>query len=254
MSSCYSIGHMPTSAADVTILFDNEASTPGLTALWGFAALIEIGALRILFDTGSNGRVLLRNMAALGLRSDALDMLFLSHAHWDHSGGIDSVLELNERITVVLHDGFSLHFIEDLRRLCGEVIVVGADPKELAPGVFSTGRLDGPPAEHGMVLDVGGISATVAGCAHPGVERIVASGGALLGRPVDWAIGGFHLLATEPPEVDRRIHRLRALGVTNVVPTHCTGEAAQHAFRAAYGEHCHTGGVGRRFALAAPQL
>jgi 7,8-dihydropterin-6-yl-methyl-4-(beta-D-ribofuranosyl)aminobenzene 5'-phosphate synthase len=240
-----------TVAPRITTLFDNESCVAGLTPLWGFAALIETSTARVLFDTGSNGRVLLRNMAALGIADKALDMLFLSHAHWDHIGGLDSVLELNPGITVALHQGFSVHLINDLRGLCGEVIVVGPEPRELAPGVFSTGRLDGPPPEHGMLLDLGGVTAAITGCAHPGVERIVAAGVALLEKPIHWAVGGFHLLSADRLGIDHSVARLQALGVTDVAPTHCTGEAAQEAFRAAYGEHCHAGGVGRAFALAA---
>ncbi|WP_373507395.1 MBL fold metallo-hydrolase [Thiocapsa sp.] len=87
----------------LAILFDNEPGLPGLTSLWGFAALIRVGGRTILFDTGSNGRVLLKNMAALGLAAESLDLLFLSHIHWDHIGGWDSILELNPRATVVVH-------------------------------------------------------------------------------------------------------------------------------------------------------
>ena len=236
-----------TATPHVTILFDNESRVAGLMPLWGFAALIDTGTTRILFDTGSNGRVLLKNMAALGVASTALDILFLSHAHWDHTGGIDSVLELSQDLTVVLHEGFSAHFIDDLRELCRDVMVVGAEPRQLAPGVFSTGRLDGPPPEHGILIELGDVTAAITGCAHPGVERIVEAGVALLGRPIDWVIGGFHLLSTERIGIERCVASLRALGVTDVVPTHCTGEAAQDVFRAAYSDHCHGGGIGRVF-------
>jgi 7,8-dihydropterin-6-yl-methyl-4-(beta-D-ribofuranosyl)aminobenzene 5'-phosphate synthase len=67
----------------MTILIDNYPGVPGLDALWGFAAVFQMPRLTVLFDTGSNGRVLLRNMAALGVEPASIDLLFLSHAHWD---------------------------------------------------------------------------------------------------------------------------------------------------------------------------
>lgn len=237
-----------TTAPRLTVLFDNRpssASPAGLTSLWGFSALVETGERTILFDTGSNGRVLLKNMALLQLSPAAVDMVFLSHTHWDHMGGLDSVLELNPDVTVVLQEDFSARLIRDLRILCREVVIVGAEPRRLAPGVFSTGMLPSRPPEQGMVMEIGDVTAAFSGCAHPGIERIVERGVSLIGRPVRWAIGGFHLGGSSGAEIERTIRALRDLGVTDVVPTHCTGDAAVAAFGRAYGAHCLSGGAGR---------
>jgi 7,8-dihydropterin-6-yl-methyl-4-(beta-D-ribofuranosyl)aminobenzene 5'-phosphate synthase len=233
----------------LTILFDNYPGLPGLRSLWGFAALIRLEGRTILFDTGSNGRVLLRNMAALGLDPECVDLLFLSHLHWDHLGGLDSFLECNPAVTVVLHEGFSKHLIHDLHSQCDELIVIGAEPRRLAPGIFSTGMLDSQPPEQGMVIDAGGVTAAISGCAHPGMERIVERAVRLLRRPVDWVIGGFHLMYADAAEIDRSIRALQSLGVAQVVPTHCTGDAAKAAFRRVYGAGFHEGGVGRQIEL-----
>ncbi|MBK1631029.1 metal-dependent hydrolase [Thiohalocapsa halophila] len=243
----------------LTILFDNVPGLPGLESLWGFAALIETGEQTVLFDTGSNGRALLRNMAALGLDPTAVDVLFLSHPHWDHIGGLDSVLECSPALTLVLHQGFSKHLIADLRGQCKDLVVVGAEPRQLAPGLLSTGMLSarstqqGPP-EQGLVLDTtlpdgAQISAVVSGCAHPGMERLVERGTAMLARPIDWAIGGFHLMYAGASEIAHCVGALQALDVAYVAPTHCTGDAARAAFRQAYGEHCAEGGAGREILL-----
>lgn len=231
------------------ILFDNYPGQPGLTTLWGFAALIQAANRTILFDTGSNGRVLLKNMAALGVAPDTLDAVFLSHPHWDHLGGLDSILEVNPRVAVILHAGFSKHLIRDLRSLCGELIVVESEPVAIAPGLLATGQLDSEPPEHALALEWGGATAAIAGCAHPGMERIVARAAALLGRPIDWAIGGFHLMYADADKIAASISALQALDVAYVVPTHCTGDAAKAAFQQAYGDRCVPGGVGRTIDL-----
>ena len=238
----------------ITIVFDNDPGVPGLTSLWGFAALIEEGDRTILFDTGSNGRVLLRNMADLGLAPDAIDVVFLSHAHWDHIGGLDSVLELSPQATVVVHQGFSKHLIRDLQGLCGSVVVVGQEPVSLGLGAFSTGMLESDPAEQALVLETLGLSVVISGCAHAGIAQLVARATNLLERKIDWALGGFHLMDADASAIGRSISALQGLGVRDLVPIHCTGDLAKAACRDAFGPHCHAGGVGRRFAFADGRL
>lgn len=228
----------------LTILFDNVPGSLGLQTLWGFAALIETPAGRMLFDTGSNGRVLLTNMAALGIDPASLDWMFLSHTHWDHIGGFDSILELNPGLKLVVHEGFSKHLINDLASQCRELIVVGHEPQMLAPGLYSTGMLTADPPEQALVIASEQSVAVISGCAHPGMERIVAQTKAFLRRDVDWAVGGFHLMYADAPRIEESIHALQGLGVSSVVPTHCTGDAARSAFAKAYGDRCIGGGVG----------
>lgn len=153
---------------------------------------------------------------------------------------------MNPRATVVVHEGFSQHLIQDLRTLCGELRVVGAAPQPLAPGIFSTGVFDSEPPEQALILDIDGVTAAINGCAHPGMERIVERAKTFLGKPVDWAIGGFHLIYADAAAIARAIASLQHLGVEYVVPTHCTGDKAREAFRRAYGERYLLGGVGRR--------
>ncbi|MFY9974957.1 MAG: MBL fold metallo-hydrolase [Chromatiaceae bacterium] len=236
----------------MTIVFDNYPGLQGLESLWGFAALLRLPGQTILFDTGSNGRVLLRNMAALGLKPGSVDLIFLSHPHWDHMGGLDSVLELAPGARVVVHEGFSKHLIHDLRGQCGGLTVVGSEPMELAPGIWSTGLLDSDPPEHAMVIDTGDVTAAVTGCAHPGIAPIVEHARGAIGTRIHWAIGGFHLMYAGPAEIRATIETLQHLGVERVVPTHCTGDQARAAFREAYGLGCVDGGVGIEFTITPP--
>lgn len=238
-----------TSLPSVTILFDNYPGVPGLRTLWGFSAVIEVAGQKILFDTGSNGRVLLKNMEALGIAVESVDLVFLSHPHWDHIGGLDSILEINPEVTVVLHEGFSKHLIHDLHSLCGELIVVGEEPLAIAPGIIATGLIKSTPPEHAIVIDTEGVTAAISGCAHPGMEVIVERAVSILEKPVDWAIGGFHLMYSDADAIARCIRTLQALEVAYVVPTHCTGDAAKVVFREEFGDRCCEGGVGRSISL-----
>ncbi len=238
-------------ACSLSIVFDNNPHDPRLTSLWGFAALLQLPGHTVLFDTGSNGRVLLKNMRALDLDPDRVDLLFLSHAHWDHMGGLDSFLEINPQASVVLHEGFSKHLISDLQGMCGELIVAGREPRLLLPGIYTSGMFESETPEQALSVDMGTGLSVLSGCAHPGMKRIVQRASRFLDKPVVRAIGGFHLGNQDLPVIERTILDLQESGVKTVVPTHCTGQTAMAVFRRAFGERCIDGGAGRRIHLMA---
>jgi 7,8-dihydropterin-6-yl-methyl-4-(beta-D-ribofuranosyl)aminobenzene 5'-phosphate synthase len=55
---------------------------------WGFAALIEAGDHRLLFDTGSHPDTVLRNARELGVDLSGIEEVILSHNHYDHTAGL----------------------------------------------------------------------------------------------------------------------------------------------------------------------
>jgi 7,8-dihydropterin-6-yl-methyl-4-(beta-D-ribofuranosyl)aminobenzene 5'-phosphate synthase len=65
-------------------------------ACHGFSALAEARqgerAATVLFDVGPDGGLWLANAERLSVELSAIDVLFLSHWHWDHSGGIPDVV------------------------------------------------------------------------------------------------------------------------------------------------------------------
>ena len=77
----------------ITIVYDNNAE-PGLKADWGFSALIELNEKRekILFDTGANSEILFYNLKKLNINPKDVDIIVISHRHWDHTGGLKEFL------------------------------------------------------------------------------------------------------------------------------------------------------------------
>jgi len=64
----------------VTIIYDNEVYKEGLVADWGFSCLVEVkNTPKILFDTGTNGSILLSNMEKLGIEPVSIGEVFISH-------------------------------------------------------------------------------------------------------------------------------------------------------------------------------
>ena len=71
----------------ITILYDSFGKDPALSMDWGFAALVEYGGKRILFDAGGNPQILARNATAKNIDLSRLDFVVMSHRHGDHMAG-----------------------------------------------------------------------------------------------------------------------------------------------------------------------
>src|SRR6266446_3409767 len=82
----------------VTILYDSFGKSPTLTMDWGFAALVDYGGKRILFDTGNNAQIFEHNVKAAGVDLQKLDFVVMSHRHGDHMGGLAYLLKVNPTV------------------------------------------------------------------------------------------------------------------------------------------------------------
>src|SRR5262249_44728967 len=91
-------------AQRVTILYDSFGKSRSLTMDWGFAALVEYGGKRILFDTGNNARIFEHNVKALGVDLRRLDFVVISHRHADHTSGLSYVLRVNPKVRIYVPD------------------------------------------------------------------------------------------------------------------------------------------------------
>src|SRR5881227_3990562 len=98
------------SRARITILYDAFGDSPGMRQDWGYAALIEYGGKRILFDTGNNGDILAQNAKAKGIDLSKLDLVVMSHRHGDHMGGMAYVLSVNPKVKIYApKEGFGVY-------------------------------------------------------------------------------------------------------------------------------------------------
>src|SRR5438046_8015248 len=86
--------------AQITILYDAFGKFSGMQKDWGYAALIEYGGKRILFDTGNNGDTLAQNAKAKGIDLSRLDFVVMSLRHGEHTGGVAYLLSVNPRVKI----------------------------------------------------------------------------------------------------------------------------------------------------------
>jgi len=87
----------------ITTLIENTLAggAVGLKPGHGISLLIEHRGKRILFDTGSSNRFAL-NAEALGIDLGRVDVAVISHAHFDHAGGLARFFEMNSTAPVLL--------------------------------------------------------------------------------------------------------------------------------------------------------
>lgn len=83
-------------------LLDNKTENSKCMAEWGLSVLIETGGKKILLDAGLTD-LYKANAEALGVDLTDVDALVISHGHFDHTGGVPSFVELNEKAAVYLH-------------------------------------------------------------------------------------------------------------------------------------------------------
>lgn len=225
-----------------TVVYDNNSYDPQLRTSWGFACWVETDEVTVLFDTGGDGPTLMGNLDRLGLAPEQIDAVVLSHAHGDHTGGLGSILNVGARPTVYIPASFSESFRNDVRAHAPVVMVTEAET--IAPGIHTTGEIQGPIPEQALVVQTHKGLVVVTGCAHPGVVDIVRRAKGLVGGQVALVMGGFHLSGASSHEIETIIDELRHLDVRRVAPCHCTGDQAREAFVDAFRHDAVLAGVG----------
>ena len=77
---------------------------------WGYAALVEYGGKRILFDSGNNPEILAQNAKAKSVDLSKLDFVVMSHRHGDHMGGLAYLWKVNPKVKIYApKEGFGVY-------------------------------------------------------------------------------------------------------------------------------------------------
>jgi 7,8-dihydropterin-6-yl-methyl-4-(beta-D-ribofuranosyl)aminobenzene 5'-phosphate synthase len=264
--------------AQVTILYDAFGKDSGMQKDWGYAALVEYGGKRILFDTGNNPSVLERNVKAKHVDLSKLDFVVMSHRHGDHVGGLSYLLKVNPRVKIYApKEGFgvfggdlpSAFYRKDLSLTPEQRYYNGAPPEvmrfgsawpdanfelvdkdtEIAPDIHLIALVSDKPGtlelrELSLAINTPEGMVIVVGCSHPGIDRIVAAA-VSINPHIHVIVGGFHLVVTSDADIEKVVAALHdTYKVEYVAPGHCTGEPAFTAFRKGFGDHYLYAGLG----------
>lgn len=263
----------------LTCLVDNGVQAG--SSLWGehgLSFLIETDAGNVLWDTGRSGTVLAHNLRALRLDGVRLAAIALSHAHDDHTGGLEAALEMFPGVPVYAHtDLFQERFSrrEQDARAVGmrltrheleqrTALYLSDDPQEIVPGVWTTGGIHHRPYPQGssphhfvwqgdelvsdtyaddlslVLLPEGSGAALLTGCSHAGLRNIMETAHKITRDSLSVIVGGTHLGGVTLGELSAILAAFERENNPALYLNHCTGDAALFSLREALGRHVHS--------------
>lgn len=250
----------------ITTLSENTANSRGLIAEHGLSLLIEYHGFRVLFDTGQGSSVV-ANARAMNINLADINCIVLSHGHYDHTGGLFSVLRKTGSKRIYCHpaalrpkyklaDGNSYcacgipHAKQELINFGGEFIC-NTTTTELTPGLYLTGEIprntdyetvnpthfiekegsylpDIMPDDQALVAVTGKGPVVITGCAHAGLINTICYALQITNsRHIYGLVGGTHLIQADKQRLDKTINQLKRYNPQLLAVSHCTGFTAQ---------------------------
>ena len=244
----------------ITILYNNTAKDTSYMPGNGFSCFIEGLDKTIFFDSGAKSDILLHNMKQAGIHSDSIQLLMISHIHFDHIGGLFSGSEYNEQVITLGESGWknletAFLPVEIPDKLAKNQIVYSS-PASILPNVYLSGVLPGVVPDkviHGdeqsLIINTEQGLVIITGCAHPGIVTILKRAKEILNKKIFLVLGGFHLVTHSEVQLNSIIDYFKSTGVEFCAPIHCSGDKAGILFKEAYGNRCLELGAGDTISL-----
>jgi len=247
---------------EMTVLIDNVATEP-LVGEWGLSILITADDRSILLDTGAS-HLFAQNAERLGIDLNSVDTGVLSHAHYDHSDGMDTFFSLNRKAPFLVREGTrencfgikdgALHYIgiqsgilkqHEARIQYVSGVYKIADGLWLVPhrksdytaiamrnDLYTVCGQDRRPDdfahEQSLVVETEKGLVVFNSCSHAGMTNILADISEMLGREDVYAyVGGLHLYKMTDEGLDLLCGEIQRTAIKHIFTGHCTGD---HAF------------------------
>ena len=258
-----------------TILCENCVfSGPGALAEHGWSVFLETEHGNYLFDTGG-GKTIINNARQFGKNLSEIKGIILSHHHYDHTGGLLSVLEHANKVKVYTHpklfkNSYSVRngveryigipYRRELLENKGAEFIFNTDFTEIAPGIMLTGEVPrktsfekGDPnlkikCENGylqdtviddqaLILNTSKGLVIILGCSHAGIINTINYAIEKTGqRYIHTIFGGTHLGLVDKETEVKSLAALKEFEIGRIGTSHCTGPAASFRVFREFGE------------------
>lgn len=217
---------------EISILLENDvcqSCSTKLSSEHGLSMHIKSNNKNILFDTGQTD-LFANNAKEMGIDISNVELLVLSHGHYDHGGGLKKFFDLNKKAKVYMHRkaienyyssskgepryiGFDktvidenldrIVFIENDTEISEGVTVLTKFPKTFPLPTGNSklhkqenGKLVDDKFEHEilLLLSEGGKNIVFTACSHSGIVNMTNKAKEYLkGKEIRAVLGGFHL-------------------------------------------------------------
>lgn len=206
----------------ITALVENTTSNNMFKTEHGLSLYIETKMHKVLFDTGASD-LFLENAIKMNIDLKKVDIMILSHGHYDHSGGVKTFMKMNKKAKIYIHeDAFKKHFSKredefvdigiDFKR--NTRMVITHDYYEIDNELFLFSklgdcklvpsnnkflymdRLENDDFKHEQNLIIKEEkNVLISGCAHNGIVNIVEKANEYIS--INHVISGFHLYSSK---------------------------------------------------------
>ncbi len=214
----------------ITNIYDDYVFDDRLETDHGISCLIEGLEKTILFDTGQHPEIFKRNIEKLGIDISKVDLVILSHSHYDHAGGFPYIAKVRNGLPVYIPDSFLNEFIKNNPDYDRSLIIPVKEGIEIFTGTYSTGEAGSDRKEHSVLFKTEKGLVIVTGCAHQGLIEIIESVKSQFSENIFLLVGGFHLCNMKEPEFRTVINKVKDLKIKYIAPSHCTGKEAIKCF------------------------
>lgn len=242
----------------IVTLVENTSCCAELIPQHGLSLYIEANGQKILFDMGQDD-TFARNAEYLGIDLTQIDLAVLSHGHYDHGGGLETFLRMNQKAPVYLHPEAFGRYYNGKEKYIGLDYTLQAEKRLIFTGgsmrinsalelldcngfgwendswglnrkVADTFLPDVFRHEQYLLITEGEKQILISGCSHKGIVNISRY------FAPDVLVGGFHLSkqesTTELKNIADQLLALKTLFYTG----HCTGEKQYQFMKKQMGE------------------
>lgn len=245
---------------EIKVLMENVTYSQNLKSQHGLSFLITDENIKILFDTAQN-QDFICNAIAMNENLKDVDYVVLSHGHYDHTGGLESFLQINKTAKIIMSRygveekfsnstgeirgiGFPLKerymefenefiFIDDYYKISDNIEIYSNiemknefedTEKRLfvkRENEFVKDRFED---ELYLVIKKNKKLNLITGCAHRGIINILEGVSEITGiKEYGAVIGGIHTKGNGDARAKRTAEELLKIGADKYYLNHCTG-------------------------------